>query len=97
MAGGTLPPPGMRPYGQAPYPAQVPNSYPYQGAPPQQQGYSSPAPGYSSPYAQQKPYPDPYFQQVAQNVNPTYPQPGYAPYSRQSNLQPGYNGPAPPN
>lgn len=94
MAGGTLPPPGVMPYGQAPYPNQ-PSGYPYQGGQPQStynSPYAQPPPGYSPPYAQPKqPYVDPYFQQVAQNVSPTYP-----PY-RQSNLQPGYNGPVPPN
>ncbi len=99
MAGGVLPPPGMMPYGQAPFPGgQAGNSYPYQGMQPKpQQGYNSPysQQGYNSSYAQPKqPYPDPYFQQVAQNVNPNYPPPTY---SRQSNLQPGYNGPVPPN
>lgn len=89
------------PYGQAPYPNQPGNAYPYQGGQPQNtynSPYAQPPPGYSSPYGQPKqPYPDPYFQQVAQNVGPTYPQSAYTPYSRQSNLQPGYNGPAPPN
>lgn len=99
MAGGTLPPPGVMPYGQAPYPNQ-PGGYPYQGGQPQStynSPYAQPPPGYSPPYAQPKqPYVDPYFQQVAQNVSPTYPPSTYPPY-RQSNLQPGYNGPVPPN
>jgi len=95
MAGGTLPPRGMiDPYGRPPAPGQYP---PYQGG----------SPGYQLPQSpQQQYYPSPQqYQNNAYQQGPSAPQGYQSPYSNQgptnirtqSNYQPGYLGPTPPN
>lgn len=88
---------------QGQYPPQAP-MYPPPKAPaypppPQQAPYygqSQPG-GYQSPYGQPRSsYPDPY-SQVVGGINPSpSPQGGFQGNYRQSNLQPGYGGPASP-